>query len=25
VQGHVVDAGRPHDIEDRLSQAYLGG
>jgi branched-chain amino acid transport system ATP-binding protein len=25
VQGRVVDAGRPHDIEDRLSQAYLGG
>ena len=25
VQGHVVDAGRPHDLEDRLSQAYLGG
>ena len=25
VQGHVVAAGRPHDIEDRLSQAYLGG
>ena len=25
VQGHVVDAGRPHDIEDRLSQASLGG
>ena len=25
VQGHVVETGRPHDIEDRLSQAYLGG
>ncbi len=25
VQGRVVETGRPHDIEERLSQAYLGG
>ena len=25
VQGRVVETGRPHDSEERLSQAYLGG
>ena len=25
VHGHVIETGRPRDIEDRLSQAYLGG
>ena len=25
VQGRVVETGPPHDIEERLSQAYLGG
>lgn len=25
VHGHVVETGRPHDIEAHLSQAYLGG
>ena len=25
VQGHVIDTGRPRDIEAKLTQAYLGG
>lgn len=25
VQGHVVESGKPHDIEGKLTQAYLGG